>query len=116
MLRYHSLHFINLWKPIMELTETQKKRLRSRAHTLNPVVLVGQHGLKPTVLEEITSALDYHQLIKVKLSVGDRNLRDEMVEQIIQYSQALLIQRVGNVAVLYRRNTDRPDVLKEPVL
>ncbi|WP_228287973.1 YhbY family RNA-binding protein [Thiothrix subterranea] len=95
------------------LTETQKKRLRSRAHTLNPVVLIGQHGLKPTVLEEITGALDYHQLVKIKLSVGDRDLRNEMIEQIIQYSQSQLIQRIGNVAVLYRRNPDRPDVLKE---
>ena len=99
----------------MELLETQKKRLRSRAHTLNPVVLIGQHGLKPTVLEEITSALDYHQLIKIKLSVGDRELRDEMIEQIIQYSQSQLIQRVGNVAELYRPNPDRPDIFKEPI-
>ncbi len=99
----------------MELSETQKKRLRSRAHALNPVVLIGQHGLKPTVLEEITSALDFHQLIKIKLSVGDRDLRDEMVDQITQYAQAQLIQRVGNVAVLYRRNPDRPDILKVPV-
>lgn len=99
----------------MELTEAQKKRLRGRAHDLNPVVMIGQHGLKPTVLEEITSALDYHQLIKVKLSVGDRELRDDMIAQLTQYSQAQLIQRIGNVAVLYRRNPDRPDILKESV-
>lgn len=96
----------------MELKETQKKRLRSLAHDLNPVVLVGQHGLKPSILEEINIALDHHQLIKVKLSVGDRDLRDEFIEEIVTTSQALLIQRVGNVAVLYRRNKDRPDILK----
>ncbi len=97
----------------MELTETQKKRLRSRAHDLKPVVMIGQHGLKPTVLEEITNALDYHQLIKIKLSVGDRELRDELLQQITHYSQATLIQRIGNIAVLYRRNPDKPDILKE---
>ena len=97
----------------MELNETQKKRLRTRAHDLKPVVMVGQHGLKPTVLEEISGALDYHQLIKIKLSVGDRDLRDEILSQIVQYSQAQTIQRIGNVAVLYRRNTDRPDILKQ---
>ena len=75
--------------------------------------MVGQHGLKPTVLEEISGALDYHQLIKIKLSVGDRDLRDEILSQIVQYSQAQTIQRIGNVAVLYRRNTDRPDILKQ---
>jgi RNA-binding protein len=73
---------------------------------------VGQHGLKASILEEINIALDHHQLIKVKLSVGDRDLRDEMIGEIVATSQALLIQRVGNVAVLYRRNKDRPDILK----
>ena len=97
----------------MELNETQKKRLRTRAHDLKPVVMVGQHGLKPTVLEEISGALDHHQLIKIKLSVGDRDLRDEILSQIVQYSQAQTIQRIGNVAVLYRRNPDRPDILKQ---
>lgn len=97
------------------LTETQKKRLRTRAHDLKPVVIVGQHGLKPTVLEEITNALDYHQLIKVKINAGDRELRDEMIGQITQYSQAGLVQRVGNIAILYRRNPDRPDLFKEPM-
>ncbi|MBK8453536.1 MAG: YhbY family RNA-binding protein [Thiofilum sp.] len=96
----------------MELKETQKKRLRTLAHALNPVVLIGQHGLKPTTLEEINIALDHHQLIKVKLSVGDRELRDELIEEILAHSQALLIQRVGNVAVLYRRNKEHPDLLK----
>ena len=97
------------------LTETQKKRLRTRAHDLKPVVIVGQHGLKPTVLEEVTNALDYHQLIKVKINAGDRELRDDMIGQITQYSQAALVQRVGNIAILYRRNPDRPDIFKEPV-
>ncbi|EIJ34060.1 YhbY family RNA-binding protein [Thiothrix nivea] len=99
----------------MELNEAQRKRLRGRAHDLHPVVMIGQHGLKPTVLEEISSALDHHQLIKIKLNVGDRDLRDEMIEQVTQYSQSQLIQRIGNVAVLYRRNPDRPDILKEAI-
>jgi RNA-binding protein len=77
--------------------------------------MVGQHGLKPTILEEVNNALDFHQLIKVKLSVGDRELRNEIIDQIIQHSQAQLIQRIGNIAVLYRRNPDRPDIFKEPV-
>jgi RNA-binding protein len=95
------------------LTETQKKRLRTRAHDLKPVVMIGQHGLKPSVLEEITGALDHHQLIKIKLSVGDRELRDDMITQILQYSQAQQVQRIGNIAVLYRRNPDRPDIFKQ---
>lgn len=94
----------------MELKESQKKQLRSLAHQLNPVVMVGQHGLKETTLTEVVNALEYHQLIKVKLSVGDRDLRDELIEQIIQHTNAMLIQRVGNIAVLYKENRERPSV------
>ncbi len=100
-------------EPTETLTEAQKKRLRTRAHDLKPVVMIGQHGLKPTVLEEISSALDYHQLIKIKLAVGDRELRDELIGQILQYSLAQQVQRIGNIAVLYRRNPDKPDILKQ---
>lgn len=100
-------------EPTETLTEAQKKRLRTRAHDLKPVVMVGQHGLKPTVLEEISNALDHHQLIKIKVAVGDRDLRDEMIGQILQYSLSQQVQRIGNIAVLYRRNPDKPDILKQ---
>lgn len=99
----------------MELTEAQKKHLRTRAYDLKPVVIIGQQGLKPTVLEEISGALNFHQLIKVKLNVGDRDLRDEILAQVLQYSQAQLVQRIGNISVLYRRNPDRPDPFKQAV-
>lgn len=94
----------------MELKESQKKHLRSLAHNLNPVVMVGQHGLKDTILAEIDQALEYHQLIKVKLSVGDRELRDEIITTITEHANALLIQRIGNIAILYKENRDRPSV------
>lgn len=97
-------------EPTAPLTETQKKCLRTRAHALHPVVMVGQHGLKATVMEEITQALDHHQLIKVKLSGSDRENRDAMITQMVQYSQSTLVQRIGNIAILYRRNPERPDI------
>ena len=98
----------------MELTEAQKKRLKGLAHSLNPVVMVGQHGLKDTILEEIGIAIEHHQLIKIKISVGDRDARDEIIGTISQkFPNALLIQRIGNVAVLYQRNKVKPYILSE---
>lgn len=98
----------------MELTEAQKKRLKGLAHSLNPVVMVGQHGMKDTILEEIDIAIEHHQLIKVKISVGDRDARDEIIGTISQkFPKATLIQRIGNVAVFYQHNKDRPSVFGE---
>lgn len=95
----------------MKLTEQQLKHLRGLAHKLKPVVMVGQHGLKETILEEIENALEFHELIKVKISVGDRDMRDEIIEAILEDSRATLIQRVGNVATLFRRNPKKPKIV-----
>ncbi|HPY40204.1 MAG TPA: YhbY family RNA-binding protein [Thiolinea sp.] len=96
----------------MELTDAQTKRLKGLAHALHPIVLIGQNGLKDTILVEIDNALTYHQLVKIKISVGDRDLRDETLKQILEHaSEAILIQKIGNMAVLYQRNPDRPYLL-----
>jgi RNA-binding protein len=94
----------------MTLTDNQKKHLRGLAHKLKPVVMVGQHGLKETIFEEVEIALDAHELIKIKVSVGDREERDAIIQEICARSNANLIQRVGNIAILFRRNTKRPRI------
>lgn len=96
----------------MELTDAQKKRLKGLAHSLHPIVLIGQNGLKDTILVEIDQALEYHQLVKIKINAGDRDLRDQILEKILEHtSEAILIQKIGNTAVLYQRNPDRPYLL-----
>lgn len=94
------------------LSNPQKKRLKSRGHSLSPVVMVGQHGLKETTQDDIVTALNFHQLIKIKVSVGDRDARDEVIEKIVNDSGAELIQRVGNMALLYKRNKKKENLLK----
>lgn len=96
----------------MELKETQKKRLKGLAHDLKPVVMIGQHGLKDSILEELDTALDYHQLIKVKVGTGDRDARDAVIQQLLKHAkQATLIQQIGNMAVFYQRNPKKADLL-----
>jgi RNA-binding protein len=94
----------------MTLTETQKKHLRGLAHKLKPVVMVGQHGLKETIFEEVDIALDAHELIKIKVSVGDRDERDAIIQEICDRSNSILLQRVGNIAIIFRRNPKRPRI------
>ncbi len=95
----------------MSLPNSQIRHLRSLAHSLKPVVMVGQHGLRDSVLEEIGIALDFHELIKIKISAGDRDLRDELVEKIIDETRAEKIQRIGNMLVLFRRNLKKPKIV-----
>lgn len=94
----------------MELSDKQKKYLRGLAHDLKPVVYVGNAGVTPGVTAELNQNLEHHELVKVKLRVGDRVARDAAIGQVLDGSRAELVGRVGNVAILYRRNRVKPVV------
>ncbi len=90
------------------LNEKQKKTLRGLAHKLKPVVMIGSSGLTEGVLGALEEALDHHELIKVKVAVGDRSERDDAIATMTQHSGAELVQRIGNIAIFYRRNPENP--------
>lgn len=87
-----------------------RKKLRSKAHSLKPVIMIGQSGLTETVLAEINLALDHHELIKVRVRTADRESRKQITADICLQTEAALIQSIGQIAVLYRKNspTDNP--------
>jgi RNA-binding protein len=93
----------------MDLSNTQKRHLRTLSHHLKPVVRVGQHGLRDAVLDEIGHALDAHELIKVKL-VAERDSRETMTAAICDATGATAIHSIGQVAVLFRRNPKKPRI------
>jgi RNA-binding protein len=88
----------------MDLSEHQKKHLRGLGHKLKPLVMVGDAGLSESLLAEFESTLDHHELIKVRVRVGDREARDAIITSLCDGSGAVLVQRIGNVALLYRPN------------
>ncbi len=92
----------------MALTKSQLKYLRTLAHDLKPVIWLGQNGLTGNVLAEIDAALDHHELIKIKIRTGNRKLNDKVISDICQQMEAEYIQKVGNIASIYRRNPDQP--------
>ncbi|HFD81605.1 MAG TPA: ribosome assembly RNA-binding protein YhbY [Gammaproteobacteria bacterium] len=87
----------------MTLTEQQKKRLRGLGHKLKPVILVGAGGLSDSLLEEFDRSLEHHELMKVRVNTGDRNERDAMLQALCRRSGAELVQRVGNIGLLFLR-------------
>ena len=88
----------------MDLSEHQKKFLRGLGHQLKPLVMVGDAGLSESLLAEFESTLDHHELIKVRVRVGDRDARDAIINELCAKGKAQLVQRIGNVALLYRPN------------
>lgn len=88
------------------MNSADKKKLRAEAHTLNPVVMIGQSGLTAAVLAEIEQALNSHELIKVKIR-AERDERKVISEKICADTGAELIQTIGQIAVIYRLNPDK---------
>ena len=84
-----------------------KKLLKSRAHALKPVVITGQQGVTPAVLNEIDLALEHHELIKVRVNAADRENRQAMIQDILAASSAELIQSIGHIIAIYRRSKTR---------
>ena len=92
----------------MSLSKNQLKFLRSKCHDLKPVVMLGQKGLTDAVLNELDIALDHHELVKIKLSVDDRDARKQLTEEICNRCRAQEVQSIGKTLSIYRVNTKEP--------
>jgi len=95
----------------MKLSEAQKKYLRGLGHGLKPLIIVGESGLSASLMSEFEATLSHHELIKVSVRVGDRKARDAIIEQLCTVGSAALVQRVGNMALLYRENPDKQKIV-----
>jgi RNA-binding protein len=95
----------------MELSEKQRKYLRGLGHALNPVLLVGQHGMTPAVIAEAKRALHDHELIKVKFRGAERDARDSGLNELATATESILVQRIGHTALYYKRRIDRPGIV-----
>jgi RNA-binding protein len=91
----------------MTLSSSQLRRLRGMTHHINPVVMVGDKGLTDNVMSELDSALDHHELIKVKLR-ADREARARMATEIADRCKAQIVHQIGQVCCFFRRNTEKP--------
>lgn len=98
----------------MSLRESQKKFLRGLGHQLSPILSIGAAGLTEAVQKEFDSAIAHHELIKVKVRLGDRALRDETIAALCAAGSAELVTRIGNVALVYRRNDERAKISLPP--
>jgi putative YhbY family RNA-binding protein len=87
---------------MLNLTAAQRRALKAKAHHLQPVVLVGDAGLTPTVLREIDINLKSHELIKIRVFGDDRAARAAMIEAICTPLNAVAVQHIGKVLVIFR--------------
>ena len=92
-----------------KLSASRRSELRSQAHKLTPVVIIGDKGLTDEVVAEIDRSLKAHELIKVRAATDDRAARGAWMEAICERLEAHDVQTIGKVLVIYRENADKLD-------
>ncbi len=86
----------------VSLTTRERAHLKARAHSLEPIVQIGHGGVTDAVIKQIDGALTAHELIKVRAGVAERDDRAAMVDVICAKTDAVAVQQVGKVLVLWR--------------
>lgn len=91
-----------------ELSSWQIRKLKSLAHHLEPVVMVGQKGITESLTRAVDKALNDHELIKIKF-VDFKDDKKNLTDVIVSSVNAAFVGIIGNIAVLYRENPDIPE-------
>jgi len=90
-----------------KLNKKQIQHLKGVAHSLKPVVQLGNNGLTEAVVAEIDYALNHHELIKVKIPTDDRENKALIVEAICRETNATQVQVIGKTLVIYRESAEK---------
>ena len=90
-----------------QLTGSQRKYLRGLAHSLKPVVSIGQKGITDAVLRTIDEALDAHELIKLQfLAFKEKDQKKELIERIEVENKCEVAGTIGHMVILFRQHQD----------
>lgn len=89
----------------------QRKTFRRIGHRLKPVVQIAGDGLSEPVLKELERALLDHELIKVQALASTRDEKRQLIEHLCETTGAELVQQIGHIALIYRRNPQAQDRL-----
>jgi RNA-binding protein len=88
------------------MKQSTRKQLKQIAHHLDPVIIVGEQGISEPLIAETQRALHDHELIKVKIQTEDREQRRAMGQSLAEACAADIVQTIGKITVLFRRNPE----------
>ncbi|MCB1932215.1 MAG: YhbY family RNA-binding protein [Candidatus Accumulibacter sp.] len=88
------------------LNSDQRRALRARAHSLQPVVSISQNGLSDSVVREVNVNLASHELIKIRVYNDDRQVREQFLTALCERLDAAPVQHIGKLLVIWRPHTD----------
>ena len=90
------------------MTSKQRAYLRGLANSIEAIVHVGKGGLSDAMIKQADDALTARELIKGKALETSPISAREAAESLATTVNADVVQVIGRVFVLYRRNPEKP--------
>ncbi len=88
----------------MIVTSKQKQYLRGLAHSLDPYIIIGKNGLSSSSIKSINKSLTDHELIKVRIKIGNKK---DFAPVIEKKTSSTIVGLIGKILILYRQSEDR---------
>ena len=94
-------------KEMEKLKGFQRKYLRGLAHSMKPVVFIGQKGLTAEILLSAEQALESHELIKVKfVDFKEKEQKAELSGLLGSKTGSEIVGIIGHTVIFYRQQSD----------
>ena len=87
------------------LSSSDRSFLRSKAHHLEPVVLIGKNGISDGTVEVVNKALEARELIKIKFREFKDN-KQSISDEIAASANCQVVGIIGHTVILFRQNPD----------
>lgn len=92
------------------INSKQRAYLKSLANDLKPSIHVGKAGMGENILKEIDTLLEYKELVKISVLDNSDVVVDEIVDEVLDYTEADFVQKIGSKLVIYRESKDHKKI------
>ncbi|MDO5017848.1 MAG: ribosome assembly RNA-binding protein YhbY [Lagierella massiliensis] len=85
----------------------QRSYLKSIAHNLDPLLIIGKGGVTENTIEQLNDLLNKRELVKLKILDNNLDNREEMIEKILNELNCDFVQFIGSKLTIYRQSEEK---------
>ena len=92
------------------ITSKQRAKLRGLANSMETILQIGKGGIVGTTVVQADDALTARELIKLRVLETSPVSAREAAQQLAERLNADVVQVIGTRFVLFRRNSQKPQI------
>ena len=88
-----------------DLSSKQRSYLKSKAHSLKPILQIGREAITAQSVASINKLFDSHELVKIKF-IAHKEEKQVLVDELMPQIDASFVSLIGHVLTLYKAHQD----------